>query len=95
MCGNIIVYSQYFDDDEWDVLVKCHVEENGEWCESTIYTLRSSSEPGSDVCLYFGGEEYEGLPPNTYSLIKDDHLYDSENDEVPIRNLIIIKMFAS
>ena len=32
--------------------------------------LRSSPEPGSDVGLYFGGEEYEGLlvlvPSNTY-----------------------------
>ena len=54
------------------------------------YTLRSPPEPGSDVCLYFGGEEYEGLlvPSNTYSLSKDDHLYDVGNDEIPSRNLI-------
>ena len=70
------------------MLAKCHVEDNGKWRECTIYTFRSSSEPGSDVCLYFGGEEYEGLPPNTYSLNKDGHLYDSENDEIPIRDLI-------
>ena len=25
------------------------------------YTLRSPPEPGSDVCLYFDGEEYGGL----------------------------------
>ena len=69
------------------MLAKCHAEDNGEWCECTIYTLKSS-QSGSEVCLYFGGEEYEGLPPNTYSLSKDDHLYDAENDEIPIRSLV-------
>ena len=69
------------------MLAKCNVEDNGEWRECTIYTLKSSSEPGVDVCLYFGDEEYEGLCPNTYSLIKDGHLYDADNDEIPIRNL--------
>ena len=42
------------------------------------------------MCLYFGGEECGGIlvvPSNTYSLSKDDHLYDVENDEIPIRNL--------
>ena len=47
---------------------------------------------GSDVCLYFDGEEYGVIlqvvvPYDTYSLSKDDHLYDVENDEIPIRNL--------
>jgi len=43
---------------------------------------------GSDVRLYFGGEEYEGLHPNTCSLIKNNHLYDADNDKIPISNLI-------
>ena len=71
----------------------------GGHCECTIYsnteyTLRSPPEPGSDVCLYFGGEEYEGLQYYSNStfqyitLSKDDHLYDVGNDEIPIRNLI-------
>ena len=38
--------------------------------------------------LYFGGEEYEGLHPNTCPLIKNNHLYDVDNDEIPIRNPI-------
>ena len=48
------------------------------------------------MCVYtlvVKSEEYEGLlnlcivSSNTYSLSKDDHLYDTENDEIPIRNL--------
>ena len=58
----------------------CHVEDNGERYECTIYTLMSPSEPNSDMWLYCDGEEYEGLCPNTYSLVKDDHLYDSDTD---------------
>ena len=64
-----------FDDDLWDVFGKCQVQESeGEWCDCTIFTLKSSkSAPGSDVCLYFGGDEYEGLVPDTYSMDKDDN----------------------
>ena len=44
-----------------------------------VYTLVVKSEE-------YG---YGGLlvSSNTYSLSKDDHLYDVENDEIPIRNL--------
>ena len=44
------------------------------------------------MCVYtlvVKSEEYGGLlvSSNTYSLSKDDHLYDVENDEIPIRHL--------
>ena len=55
---------------------------------STHWNRHQSLVRGSDVCLYFGGEEYEGLHPNTWSLIKNNHLYDADNDEIPIRNSI-------
>ena len=45
------------------------------------------------MCVYtlvVKSEEYGGLlrivSSNTYSLSKDDHLYDVENDEIPMRN---------
>ena len=45
------------------------------------------------VCVYtlaVKSEECGGLlvPSNTYSLSKDDHLYDVENGKILIRNLI-------
>ena len=45
------------------------------------------------MCVYtlvVKSEECWGLlvPSNTYSLSKDDHLYDVENDKIPIGNLI-------
>ena len=30
---------QFFDDDEWNVLFKCHVADNGEWWECTIHPV--------------------------------------------------------
>ena len=55
---------------------------------STHWNRHQSLVRCSDVRLYFGGEEYEGLHPNTCSLIKNNHLYDADNDEIPIRNSI-------
>ena len=63
------IISQLFDDDKWNMLFKCHVDDNGEWCECTIYALKLSSEPGSHVCLCFGDEKYEGLRPNWVRMI--------------------------
>ena len=72
MCfGHQIDYPAIFDDDEWNVFLKCHVEENGEWWVVGMHnpfehTLRSPPGPGSDACLYFG-EEYcmrDYLPTN-------------------------------
>ena len=82
-----------FDDDEWDKLVVCEVEEdNGVWKRCTIFSLKSSHHSGSEVCLYFGNDEYEGLPPDTYTLDKNRNvLYDSENDKINIRNVVYMK----
>ena len=43
-----------------------------------VYTLAVKSEECGRLLV----------PSNTYSLSKDDHLYDVENDEMPIGNLI-------
>ena len=51
---------------------------------------RATLVRGSDVRLYFGGEEYEGLHPITCPLIKNNRLYDADNGEIhiPIRSSI-------
>ena len=40
MCVLVLKWTtpQSFVDDEWNVLFKCHVEDNGEWWECTIYS---------------------------------------------------------
>ena len=57
------------------------------WRSCTIYNWKNSF-PDDEVCLYFRDDEYEGLRTNTYHLDKYDHLYDSYNDLIPIRNLV-------
>ena len=65
-------------------------EDNGRWNRVTLSALKSTIDPSSDVCLYFGTDEYEGLPPNTYTLdiMNTQILYDSDHDKIEIRNLI-------
>lgn len=51
----------------------------------------SKSQPGSDVCIYFEDDEYEGLPPHTYSIDKNSNvLRDSDDEEITIRYLIYV-----
>ena len=64
-------------------------EDNGTPKCVTLFTLKSESDPTSDVCLYFGTDEYKGLPPNTYTLDTNTRiLFDSDHDKIEIRNLI-------
>ena len=79
-----------FNDADWIKEAVCEVEESdGVWRRCEIFSLKVSDRPGSEVCIYFGDEEYEGLPPNTYTLVKGSSvLYDSDNDQINVRNLI-------
>ena len=64
------------------------MELDGVWRRATLYNLisRTTDPGGGDICLYFGDEEYEGLPPHTYDL-DNNRLFDSDHDEIKIRNL--------
>ena len=86
-----------FNDDDWIKVAVCEVqEEDGRWRRCSILELKTSNSNhvSSDVCLYFGENECEGLPPNTYKLQVDKNfrvnLTDSDNDKIHIRHLINI-----
>ena len=79
-----------FNDSDWSVYGTCEVqEEDGTWRRATLFNLISrTAVPGGHICLYFGDEEYEGLPPNTYTLDSNNRLFDSDHDEIKIRYLV-------
>ena len=76
------------DDGEWDKLGICEIqEENGCWRYVDILGRVDDKVRGAHVCLYFGCDEYEGLP-GTYRFDCDlGLLYDSDGDSIPLRNL--------
>ena len=76
-----------FHDTNWCKFAVCEVlEEDGEWRRCTLYNLKSSE---SVVCVFFGDNEYEGLPPHSYSVNRNTNvLRDSDGDEVTTRRLI-------
>ena len=75
------------DDGEWDKLGICEIqEENGCWRYVDILGRVGDKVRGAHVCLYFGCDEYEGLP-GTYRFDCDfGLLYDSDGDSIPLRN---------
>ena len=56
------------------------------WRRATLYQFRSDH---SKVCLYFGGEEYEGLDP-PYSFV-DGVVRDGDGDRVEFVDPIVIR----
>ena len=84
------VQSEVFHAGDWIKEAVCEVEEvDGVWRHCEIFSLKVSDRPGSEVCIYFGDDVYEGLPPNTYTLDKvSSLLYDSDGDQINIRNII-------
>ena len=75
------------DDNEWDKLGICEVQEsNGCWRNADILGKVEDKGNGAHVCLYFGCDEYEGLP-GSYRFDTDlGLLYDDDGDSIPIRN---------
>ena len=93
--------SNSFNDDDWIKVAVCEVqEEDGRWRQCTILELKTSNRHPtlSNVCLYFGNNEYEGLPPNTYRLQIDNNsrmnLYDSDNDKIHTRNIVNTRKYS-
>ena len=74
------------DDSQWDKLGICEVQEsNGCWRYADILGRVEDKGNGAHVCLYFGCDEYEGLP-GSYRFDCDlGLLYDDDGDSIPIR----------
>ena len=77
-------------DEEWEEIGVCEVEEeDNTWKECRIMGRKSAENPGDRVCLWFGRDEYEGLPDGSYTLNKETgEIFDGDNDEVMSRNFV-------
>ena len=65
-----------FNDDDWDKFAVCKVQEDDDtWTRYILFALKSVRDPSFSVCLYFGTDEYEGLPLNTYILDRNNHTF--------------------
>lgn len=74
-----------FDDSKWKLKSKVSVtedvEEGAEYNERPADLYVSVSDD-SRVCLYFGGNEYEGIGVHVYRLNSDGMLFDGDGDEI-------------
>ena len=79
----------FMNDKDWSLFVRCEVEEaSGEWRGVDVYCLK---ENPANVCMHFGGEEYEGLPGGTYRFDRSEsHLYDADGEIIEIRNVVYV-----
>ena len=78
-------------DNEWDKLGSCQVFEECNssallWREVDILCKKGVTD-GSGVCLFFGGDEYEGLP-GVYRL-DDGVLYDDDGDVIKTKDMLL------
>ena len=88
--------------EEWFKVATCEVFDHGydtcldnaKWraCELLEWkyegNLSLECEPGQHLCVKFGDEEYEGLPPEMYSMNEDKHiLQNGFGDELKLRKL--------
>ena len=81
-----------FVDDDWEIVAHIKTVEpvtefpNG-FRRATVYRLCDDHDR---VCLYFGGQEYEGLDSNQpYSLV-DGVLFDGDGDEITLLEPLIM-----
>ena len=76
-------------DEDRSLFVRCEVEEeSGEWRGVDVYCQK---ENPVNVCMHFGGEEYEGLPGGTYRFDRSEsHLYDPDGEIIEIRDVVYV-----
>ena len=72
-----------FEDDDWVKVGACEVLDNTSiWRGVDILAKKGDHDR---VCLWFGGDEYEGIP-GTYRYDKvNEKLYDDDGDLIPSR----------
>ena len=75
-----------FVDTDWDIVAKIKTVETttefvSGWRDATLYRLCDDHER---VCLYFGGDEYEGLDSNRPYTLVDGVLFDSDGDRIKL-----------
>ena len=75
-----------FVDDDWQVLAQIKTVESvtefpAGWRSATLYRLHTDHER---VCLYFGGDEYEGLDGNRPYSFVDGVLFDGDGDRIEL-----------
>ena len=82
---DVISQDPEFDDSKWVLKSKVSVvediEEGAEYHERPADLYVSVSD-NSRICLYFGGDEYEGLGNHVYRLTSDGTLFDDDGDEI-------------
>lgn len=73
---------------EWEKLGSCEVEEETVpmFFREVDILGRRDKVRGENVCLWFGGDEYEGLPGGKYRF-ENGNLYDDENNPILFRDL--------
>ena len=86
------------DDDEWVKIGDCEVMDHWDgnhdamlWREVGVYGRKDQRNPCNRVILWFGGDEYEGMPDGTYRYEKGNGLLlDTDGDPIRHRNMIMV-----
>ena len=82
---DVVSQDPELDDSKWVLKSKVSlvedIEEGAEYHERPADLYVSVSD-NSRACLYFGGDEYEGLGNHVYRLTSDGTLFDDDGDEI-------------